>query len=75
LTGWRSPVFDRRYEMTVVTDEDAAQIERLRYVLGQADLKGAPRSVGGRNWQRSPGPKGIGAASEGNPDQGMQKLM
>ncbi len=36
LTGWRGPVFDRRYEMTVVTDEDAAQIERLRYVLGQA---------------------------------------
>ena len=36
LSGWRGPVFDRRYEMTVVTDEDAAQIERLRYVLGQA---------------------------------------
>jgi hypothetical protein len=36
LTGWRGPVFDRRYEMTVVTDEDAAQIERLKYVLGQA---------------------------------------
>jgi hypothetical protein len=36
LTGWRGPVFDRRYEMTVVTDEDAAQIERLRYVLGQS---------------------------------------
>src|SRR3954447_932083 len=25
LTGWRGPVFDRRYEMTVVTNEDAAQ--------------------------------------------------
>ena len=36
LTGWRGPVFDRRYEMIVVTDEDAAQIERLRYILGQA---------------------------------------
>ncbi|HEX4959908.1 MAG TPA: hypothetical protein VF173_03645 [Thermoanaerobaculia bacterium] len=33
LTGWRGPVFDRRYEVTVVTDEEAAQIERLRYVL------------------------------------------
>src|SRR5258706_2440150 len=36
LTGWRGPVFDRRYEMTVVTNEDAAQIERLRYVLSQS---------------------------------------
>jgi hypothetical protein len=36
LTGWRGPVFDRRYEMAVVTDEDAAKIERLRYVLSQA---------------------------------------
>ena len=36
LTGWRGPVFDRRYEMTVVTDEDAAQIERLSYVLAQS---------------------------------------
>ncbi|HEX4959288.1 MAG TPA: transposase [Thermoanaerobaculia bacterium] len=35
LTGWRGPVFDRRYEMTVVTDEEAAQIERLAYVLQQ----------------------------------------
>src|SRR5262249_16723897 len=31
LTGWKGPVFDRRYEMTVVTDEEAAQIERLAY--------------------------------------------
>jgi REP element-mobilizing transposase RayT len=36
LTGWRGPVFDRSYEMTVVTDEDAAQIERLKYVLSQS---------------------------------------
>jgi putative transposase len=33
LTGWRGPVFERRYEMTVVTDEEAAQVERLKYVL------------------------------------------
>jgi hypothetical protein len=36
LTGWRGPVFDRRYEMTVVTDEEAAHIERLVYVLSQS---------------------------------------
>ena len=35
LTGWRGPVFERRYEMTVVTDEEAAQVERLKYVLAQ----------------------------------------
>jgi hypothetical protein len=33
LTGWRGPVFERRYEMTIVTDEEAAQAERLKYVL------------------------------------------
>jgi REP element-mobilizing transposase RayT len=33
LTGWRGPVFERRYEMTIVTDEEAAQVERLKYVL------------------------------------------
>ncbi|HEY3566657.1 MAG TPA: transposase [Thermoanaerobaculia bacterium] len=33
LTGWRGPVFERRYEMTVVTHEEAAQVERLKYVL------------------------------------------
>ncbi|HEY3568204.1 MAG TPA: transposase [Thermoanaerobaculia bacterium] len=33
LTGWRGPVFERRYDMTVVTDEEAAQVERLKYVL------------------------------------------
>ncbi len=33
LTGWRGPVFERRYEMTVVTNEEAAQVERLKYVL------------------------------------------
>jgi REP-associated tyrosine transposase len=33
LTGWKGPVFERRYEMTVVTDEGYAQVERLKYVL------------------------------------------
>jgi len=32
-TGWRGPVFERRYEMTVVTGEEPAQVERLKYVL------------------------------------------
>ncbi|MFL6234284.1 MAG: transposase [Thermoanaerobaculia bacterium] len=33
LTGWKGPVFERRYEMTVVTDEESVQVERLKYVL------------------------------------------
>jgi len=45
LAGWRGPVFDRRYEMTVVTDEDAAQIERLKYVLSQSVKEGLVERV------------------------------
>jgi putative transposase len=33
LTGWKGPVFEHRYNMTVVTDEEPAQVERLKYVL------------------------------------------
>lgn len=36
LTGWSGPVFQGRYSMIVVTDEEAAQVERLRYVLSQS---------------------------------------
>jgi REP element-mobilizing transposase RayT len=33
LTGWRGPVFERRFEATPVTNEAKAQVERLRYGL------------------------------------------
>ncbi len=33
LTDWKGPVFEQRYGMTVVTCEEAAQVERLKYVL------------------------------------------
>src|SRR4051794_27323267 len=36
LTGWSGPVFQRRYDMTVVTNEDRAPIERLSYLLAQS---------------------------------------
>src|SRR5436853_5554908 len=36
LTGWSGTVFDRRYEMAVVTDEEAAQVEVFKYVLAQS---------------------------------------
>ena len=65
LTGWRGPVFDRRYEMTVVTDEDAAQIERLRYVLGQSVQANLVERVG--QW---PGVHSAGALIDGTPLKG-----
>ncbi|MFY9825773.1 MAG: hypothetical protein WAM82_30645 [Thermoanaerobaculia bacterium] len=33
LTRWQGPVFARRYDMAVVTEEEGAQIERLAYIL------------------------------------------
>lgn len=35
LTGWSGPVFQSRYSMIVVTQEEAAQVERLKYLLAQ----------------------------------------
>src|SRR5216683_2871610 len=62
LTGWRGPVFDRRYEMTVVTDEDAAQIERLRYVLSHSVKENLVERV--RQW---PAVHSAGALIDGTP--------
>jgi hypothetical protein len=33
LTGWKDRIWSRRYESIVVTDEEAAQVGRLRYIL------------------------------------------
>ena len=33
LTGWRGPLFERRFTTTPVTNEEKAQVERLKYVL------------------------------------------
>jgi hypothetical protein len=33
LTGWTGKVWERRYQAIVISDEEAAQVERLRYVL------------------------------------------
>jgi REP element-mobilizing transposase RayT len=65
LTGWRGPVFDRRYEMTVVTDEDAAQIERLKYVLSQSVKENLVERV--RQW---PGVHCAGALIDSTPLEG-----
>jgi hypothetical protein len=33
LHGWRAPLFERRYQAILVSDEARAQIQRLRYLL------------------------------------------
>jgi len=35
LTGWREKIFGRRYQAILVSPEEAAQIERMAYVLSQ----------------------------------------
>jgi REP element-mobilizing transposase RayT len=62
LTGWSGPVFERRYEMTVVTNEDRAQIERLSYVLAQSVKEGLVEEV--REW---PGVHSAAALIDGTP--------
>jgi REP element-mobilizing transposase RayT len=46
LTGWKEKIFGRRYHAIVVSDEEKAQIARLRYQLGHGakeDLVERPR--------------------------------
>jgi REP element-mobilizing transposase RayT len=65
LTGWRGPVFERRYEMTVVTDEERAQVERLRYVLSNGIKENLVEHV--RDW---PGVHSAAALLDGEPLKG-----
>src|SRR5262249_16044576 len=46
LTGWRGPVFEHRYDMTVVTDEEPAQVECLKHVLAQGVEENLVERVG-----------------------------
>jgi putative transposase len=65
LTGWSGPVFERRYEMTIVTDEDRAQIERLSYVLAQSIKENLVERV--HEW---PGVHSAAALIDGTPLEG-----
>jgi hypothetical protein len=40
LTDWREKIFGRRYQAIVISSEEAAQIERLRYVLANGTKEG-----------------------------------
>src|ERR1700709_2486616 len=66
LTGWRQKIFSRRYQAIVVSEEEAAQIERLRYGLAHGckeDLVERPR-----DW---PGVHAVRALLEGEILEGL----
>lgn len=62
LTGWSGPVFHGRYSMIVVTEEEAAQVERLKYVLAQGCKENLVARA--RDW---PGIHSVGALLDGEP--------
>ena len=45
LTGWSGPVFERRYSMIPVSNEEAAQVEVLKYVIGHGVKEGLVERV------------------------------
>jgi REP element-mobilizing transposase RayT len=66
LTGWTQKIFGRRYQAIVVSDEEAAQLERLRYGLAHGckeDLVERPR-----DW---PGVHAVRAMLEGEVLEGL----
>ena len=66
LTGWKEKIFGRRYHAIVVSGEEAAQVERLRYGLAHGakeDLVDRPR-----DW---PGVHAVRALLEGEVLEGL----
>jgi hypothetical protein len=66
LTGWKQKIFGRRYQAIVVSSEEAAQIERLRYGLAHGckeDLVERPQ-----DW---PGVHAVRALVEGEALEGL----
>jgi REP element-mobilizing transposase RayT len=62
LTSWQGPVFARRYDMAVVTEEEGAQIERLAYILSQGVKEDLVEHA--RDW---PGVQSARALLDGEP--------
>jgi len=62
LTGWSGPVFHSRYSMIVVTQEEAAQVERFKYLLEQGCKENLVERL--RDW---PGIHSVGALLDGEP--------
>ncbi len=66
LTGWKEKIFGRRYQAIVISEEEEAQIERLRYGLAHGakeDLVERPR-----DW---PGAHAVRALLEGEVLEGL----
>ncbi len=66
LTGWKEKIFGRRYQAIVISEEEKAQIERLRYGLAHGakeDLVDRPR-----DW---PGAHAVRALLEGEVLEGL----
>jgi hypothetical protein len=62
LTGWEGHVFERRYDMAVVTEEEGAQIGRLAYILAHGVKEDLVERV--RDW---PGVQSARALLDGEP--------
>ena len=65
LRGWRDKVWSRRYEAIVISDEPAAQLDRLRYVLSNGVKEGLVARV--EDW---PGISLVKSVLSGEPVRG-----
>jgi hypothetical protein len=66
LHRWKEKVWSRRYQAILVSDEPAAQIARLRYILAYGAKEGLVASP--RDW---PGASSLPALLEGKPLRGL----
>jgi REP element-mobilizing transposase RayT len=66
LYGWREKFWGRRYQAIVVSEEEAAQVNRLRYLLSQGCKEGLV--AGPRDW---PGAQCVKALVEGGSLEGL----
>ena len=65
LTGWREKVFGRRYQAILISSEDQAQTERLKYVLSHGCKEGLVERL-----QQWPGVHCVQALMEGKTLEG-----
>jgi REP element-mobilizing transposase RayT len=66
LVRWREKFWGRRYQAIPISDEEAAQVERLRYVLAHGCKEGLVERL--RDW---PGVSAVRALLEGEPLAGF----
>jgi hypothetical protein len=65
LVGWRHGIWSRRYTVIVVSDEEAAQVGRLRYLLAHGVKEGLIAQA--RDW---PGVHSVREILDGDPIRG-----